>query len=167
MRKGRAKGDGGFRQDDGSITSTFESLEAARLLSALMATGLEVEEALDSIAEGNPELAQTCLMEWGKDRWVESLDLSWRDWVLQLPENMNVIEMVDVAGCVNLASLPRRMEVGLFLDLQGCTAWDRILPPGLNIPGAVVFTDEGTFGGPFTPAGCVVTSRGLFGLPLS
>jgi len=151
--------------EPGASVAFPEEPDALGMLNGLLATGLEIVDALDAIAEANPFLAQIAFLAWGKGkRLFEDLDFHNRSWLTELPEDMEV-QALDVHGCTNLKALPANLKVWLYLNIEGCKAWDRIFPPGLKTPNADIWTDFGTFRGPFTPNGCTVTMDGHYGLP--
>lgn len=163
-RPGRLKG--GPHIDSSQEARAVESLRPDPLapLTPLLASGMSIVEALDVIAEVDPDVAMSAFLAWGNGKWMVDLDLSGRPWVRAIPESMDIRDTLELRDCRNLESLPNHLSAGTYINLQGCESWDRILPAGLDIPGAVILTDLGTFVGPFTPHGRIATPDGLYDL---
>ncbi len=159
------------RKGDPHVDSTQDAREVATgrpdplaSLTPLLASGMGIVEALDLIAEVDPDAAMSAFLTWGDGKWMIDLDLSGRSWVRSLPESMDIRDTLELRDCLNLRSLPNCLSAGTYINIQGCESWDHILPAGLDIPGAVILADLGTFVGPFTPHGRIATTDGLYDL---
>jgi hypothetical protein len=116
---------------------------------------------LDQVAAGSPTVATRWLNEWLKGRKARGdLNLSYRDWVLTLPEALDV-EGNLMLPCKGIERLPRDLKIGsnLWLErspivslpegldvrfsiwLRRCRDWDGRIPADARVGGRV-FSDR-------------------------
>ncbi|MBS0174477.1 MAG: hypothetical protein JSR64_10615 [Nitrospira sp.] len=107
---------------------------------ALRATGMKAVDALKVIGVTDPKGAMHLLgirwddlMERGLRKPSDPLniDLRCQDWITGLPEGkvLDPLTLIDLSGCVNFVSIPRRfvLDGQSQLRLEG-TSWDQEIP---------------------------------------
>lgn len=113
---------------------------------ALMATGLGIEDVLDTfldmdlpledildgIAVGDSKLANDVFCgwtRWGQRPWQVidgNVNLAGRKWLTKLPRNLEINGNLDLSGCVALEEIPWELRVHGKLILKGCSTLKRV-----------------------------------------
>jgi hypothetical protein len=128
----------------GELHALAPALALPRILPAMTELDypLTIIRVCDALALASPDGANAALNAALPNvvRVRDSVRLSNRAWVRSLPD-LCVHGALDLDRCVNLATLPKRLDIEFSLKLQGCASWDGKIPKKAWVAGNL-FTDR-------------------------
>jgi hypothetical protein len=122
---------------EGSLLAGSEFRFNDRTWITALPEGLRVAGHLDLAGTGLMALPSS--LDVGGNLWLNETPLT------RLPDGFAVRGHLGLRGCRSLVALPQGLDVGDDLFLEGCAAWDGVIPPDAQV-GNRIFSDRTPLG---------------------